>query len=562
MAPERPGREVATRGLGRRDGRRLGSIVLALTLGLAAVVLFLPRIPQDPAYHRFADQRTLLGVPNFVNVVSNAGFALVGALGLGLLVRRGTSAGAPLFIDPRERWSYLGFFAGAALTSVGSAYYHWAPDNARLVWDRLPMTLAFMSVFAAVVGERIRLGLGLWLLPPLLAAGIGSVTYWHLTERAGAGDLRPYILVQFYPMLVIPLLLALFPPRYTRGVDFVTGLALYASAKVLEALDRTILHWTGAVSGHALKHLVAALACYWILRMLRTRRRIGSPENHGREAVSRCYRGRKGGTDMRQTFLIGSLAVGALFLAVGCATKSFVREEVTKSETKLAREVGRVDADLGEEKSRLRTVTSEVAQVRVVATEATQKAEEAGGRAGQAAAKAEEATGKATQAVTRADEARGRAEQAALRADEATGKAGQAMAKAEETDSRLTRLWTKRNQKSLLETVVVTFSFDKWELDDRAQTALLDLVKQLQANGNLIVDLEGYTDNMGPGPYNLQLSQRRAEAVRRFLVEKGIDVHRIQSIGLGDARPTADNKSKQGRDQNRRVAVKVFAPAD
>ena len=272
---------------------------------------------------------------------------------------------------------------------------------------------------------------------------------------------------------------------------------------------------------------------------------------------------------MRRMSLVVSLAVGALFLAGGCATKSFVLEEVAKSETKLAQQVGKVEADLGEEKSRLGTVTSEVAQVRVVATEATQKAsqaatkaDEAGGRAGQAAVKAEEATGKATQAGTRADEARGRAEQAALRADEAVGKAGEAMAKAEGTDSRLTRLWTKRNQKSLVETVVVTFAFDKWELDDKAQTALSALAKQMQATPDLIVDLEGYTDNVGPGPYNLQLSQRRAEAVRRYLVDKGIDVHRIQSIGLGDARPVADNKAKQGRDQNRRVAVKVFAPTD
>jgi OOP family OmpA-OmpF porin len=272
---------------------------------------------------------------------------------------------------------------------------------------------------------------------------------------------------------------------------------------------------------------------------------------------------------MRSSRVIVSVAVGTVLLGTGCATKKFVGEEVSKSEARVSQQVGKVESDLSQEKAQLQTVTSEVARVRVVATEATQKAteagtkaDEAGTRAGQAIARAEDATGKATQAAGRADEAAGRAEQATQRADEAAGKAGQALAKADETDTRLTRLWPKRNQRSLVETVTITFGFDKWELDDRAQTALLELVKQMQANANLIADLEGYTDNTGPGPYNVQLSQRRAEAVRRFLVEKGVDVHRIQSIGLGNARPVADNKTRQGRDQNRRVAVKLFAPTD
>ena len=272
---------------------------------------------------------------------------------------------------------------------------------------------------------------------------------------------------------------------------------------------------------------------------------------------------------MRQTVFLAPFIAGALLVTVGCATKKFVQEEVKKSETKLAQELGKVESDLGQEKTRVTSVASEVGEVRGIATDATKRAEAASGAAGQAAMRAEEAGGKATQATAKADQAAAKAEdatgkatQAIAKADDAAGKAGQAVTKADETDSRLTRLWTGRNKRNLVETVVISFGFDKWELDDKGQTALLELVKQIQGNPNLVIDLEGYTDSMGPTPYNVQLSERRAEAVRRFLVEKGVDLHRVQSIGLGPSRPAADNKTKQGRDQNRRVAVKVFAPGE
>jgi outer membrane protein OmpA-like peptidoglycan-associated protein len=135
-------------------------------------------------------------------------------------------------------------------------------------------------------------------------------------------------------------------------------------------------------------------------------------------------------------------------------------------------------------------------------------------------------------------------------------------AKADETGARLTRLWANRNTRVPGETIAILFRFDRWDLDDRGQTALLELAKQLQDNPNLMVELEGYTDSVGSGPYNIQLSQRRAEAVRRFLVEKGVELHRIQSIGLGDIRPSADNATAKGREQNRRVMVRTVAPVE
>ena len=138
----------------------------------------------------------------------------------------------------------------------------------------------------------------------------------------------------------------------------------------------------------------------------------------------------------------------------------------------------------------------------------------------------------------------------------------QALAKAEQTDSRLARLWANRNKRELVKTVVLNFGFANWVLDDRGETTLLGVIKELKENPNLSVDLEGYTDVTGPVPYNVELSQRRVEAVRRFLVEKGVELPRIHAVGLGQVNPVADNKTKEGRRQNRRVALKVFTPVE
>lgn len=253
--------------------RRAGSCVL-VGLGVAAVLaaaLARP-IPQDPAYHQMADQRTWLGVPHALNVLSNLAFLLAGALGLCVVLGPPTRSGQAGFVDPRERWPYLAFFGGLLLTGLGSGFYHLAPGNERLVWDRLPLAVTLMGLLAATIAERIDLRAGLWLLPALAAVGIGSVAYWYATELRQAGDLRPYALVQFYPLVAIPLMLGLFSPRYTRGGDLLGAAAIYALGKLFEVLDEPIFAVGRIVSGHTLKHLAAALSGYWVLRMLMTRR--------------------------------------------------------------------------------------------------------------------------------------------------------------------------------------------------------------------------------------------------------------------------------------------------
>jgi hypothetical protein len=248
-------------------------LVAGVALAAASGMLFVPPIPQDPAYHRLADARSWAGVPNARNVLSNVGFVLIGLLGLRFVLVAGATPGRT-FQDPRERWPYGVFFGGLLLTGLGSAYYHWEPGNARLAWDRLPLAITIMGLLDATIADRVGVRSALRLLGPLVVLAAVSVGYWHVTEQRGAGDLRLYALVQFYPIVAVPLLLWLLPPRYTRGGDLLIAAATYALAKVPELLDGWFFSVTRSVSGHTLKHLLAALAGYWVLSMLEKRRPI------------------------------------------------------------------------------------------------------------------------------------------------------------------------------------------------------------------------------------------------------------------------------------------------
>lgn len=242
-------------------------LLVAFTVLSVAGALFLPAVPQPIDYHDFADQRSILGVANFLDVASNAGFLVVGLAGLVIALRRSTE-----FEYSAERWPYVVFFVGVALTAAGSGYYHLAPDNERLFWDRLPMTIAFMSLIAAQITERISVRAGLALLAPMLLVGAASVVYWIFTERAGAGNVMPYVVLQAYAVAALLLIALTRPSRYTRGTDIYWVFGGYVAAKLLELLDQQVLESLGLASGHSLKHLVAALAGLVICRMLLLRR--------------------------------------------------------------------------------------------------------------------------------------------------------------------------------------------------------------------------------------------------------------------------------------------------
>jgi hypothetical protein len=245
-------------------------VLLALTLIVTIAGVMGPRVAQPASYHDFADRRVWLGVANFEDVGSNAAFLVAGICGLWTVLRKPARVE---FIESRERWPYLVLFVGLILTACGSAYYHLAPDNTRLVWDRLPMAVGFMSLVAAIIMERIDVKWGLYLLPILLAVGIASVILWHLSEEQGRGDLRFYAAVQVYAVLVVLLSLVM-QPRYTRSYDLAIVGAFYVAEKIFETEDRRILSINHIVSGHTLKHLAAAGAGFWILRMLVKRKPV------------------------------------------------------------------------------------------------------------------------------------------------------------------------------------------------------------------------------------------------------------------------------------------------
>jgi hypothetical protein len=239
----------------------LGRFWILPAIALAAAVAVLPPLPEPAALRALADDRTFFGIANFLNVVSNVPFLLVGAWGLYVAGRSNAFAAAA------EKWPYALLFLAVALASFASSYYHLAPDDdAGLMWDRLPMSVGFMALASAVIVERISVKAGLQLLVPLALAGAATVLYWRWSE-----DILPYAIVQYGGIAVIVAIALLYPSRYTRGGDLLGAVAIYAAAKLAEVLDAPIYALGGIVSGHTLKHLIAALSVWWLARMLRLR---------------------------------------------------------------------------------------------------------------------------------------------------------------------------------------------------------------------------------------------------------------------------------------------------
>ena len=249
--------------------------VLGLSLPLFVWVSRMAPLAQDPAYHGFADQRLLFGVPHFWNVMSNLPFAVIGLMGCCWLIQAGKKSTA--FAEPGERIAYFVFFIGEFLTCFGSAYYHAQPSNATLVWDRLVFSLMLTSFFAIVVTEFVSLRGGKLSLAPMVLLGLYSVLYWNWSESVGHGDLRLYVLVQLYPVIVTPLIMLLFRSRYTRGGAFLLTWAVFGLAKACEYYDPAIYALTGFWSGHTFKHLVAAGASLLPLYALRHRLQVPAP---------------------------------------------------------------------------------------------------------------------------------------------------------------------------------------------------------------------------------------------------------------------------------------------
>jgi len=243
------------------ESKRKLLLTSVIAILVSSIILTQGPIPQDPAYHAFADRRSLYSIPNFWNVISNIPILIAGLTGFVLTTTKKYSGGLPSL-----KLHYSLFFAGAVLIGMGSSWYHLHPDNDTLVWDRLPMTLTFMALFSAILGENISVRAGrisLWLL---LAAGIVSVSYWHVTEQAGHGDLRLYAMIQFLPLVLIPVIMLLFKSPFASNRVLLWMLMAYMLAKFAELYDYEIYHALVVLSGHTLKHLFAAvgISCYYL----------------------------------------------------------------------------------------------------------------------------------------------------------------------------------------------------------------------------------------------------------------------------------------------------------
>jgi len=242
---------------------------------LVLAVFWIEPIPQDPAYHQFADSRSVFSIRNFWNVISNLPFLAVGVSGLWFLRNRRRQG----IVDSLYP-AYVVFFVGVFATGFGSSWYHLAPDNNTLVWDRLPMTIAFMALFAVVVGEYVCVQSGRRLLMPLLSIGALSVFYWQFTEAGGAGDLRPYALVQFLPIALMPAILLLYRPTFDLKWMYWGMIMLYAFSKLFEYFDYTVFELGYFLSGHTIKHLFAAAATAFFLYGVAARRKSGDAWQH------------------------------------------------------------------------------------------------------------------------------------------------------------------------------------------------------------------------------------------------------------------------------------------
>jgi hypothetical protein len=252
-------------------------ILMAVALIVISIVFARGPIPQDPSYHLFADQRTIFGIPNGMNVLSSMAFIIVGAWGIIFLLSLQKQGGMTTLL-----LEYLLFFLGIFLSGIGSSFYHYRPGNASLVWDRLPMTMAFMAFLCSMISERIDRRAGAIMLTPLLAMGAFSVGYWAWSESVGRGDLRLYAVVQFLPLILLPLILILFKAARSYSVPVWSLAAMYVLSKILEHFDQSVYAVTGFVSGHTLKHVLAAAGTGCIIIMLYNRKAELTDPRHGR----------------------------------------------------------------------------------------------------------------------------------------------------------------------------------------------------------------------------------------------------------------------------------------
>jgi hypothetical protein len=247
-----------------RSGSKTSATIVLMILAAAATAftLMLPKIPQDPTYHHFADCRSFLGIPNTLDVLSNIPLVVLGAIGVGWCLRKQHGS-----LKTDFRVLKILAFSTIFLTGFGSSIYHWRPNDISIIWDRVPLSVMFMVVFLVIMADRIGPRIAGILAWPAIVAGPASVYCWRWSELQGAGDLRFYGIVQLLPMVLIPALILLQPKGAIKNSVLWQAFAWYTFAKLVEFQDELIYGWTGLFSGHTLKHICAGISVYYLLRI-------------------------------------------------------------------------------------------------------------------------------------------------------------------------------------------------------------------------------------------------------------------------------------------------------
>ena len=241
-----------------RASRRETGLLIAVGLGLLAAV-FGPSAAQPTHYHAFADQRVLLGLPLAMDVLSNLPFAIAAAWGLLALYR--SPAHTQSVGDKSQASLAALFFLGLLVTSICSGYYHLLPNDPSLALDRLGMVIAFAGLLGVAVADRVSSRGGIATAAFVLAAGPLTVGIW-----ADSGNLLPWVLLQGGGMLLIAAVAVCRPVNDSWSLPLLPVVIFYAAAKLCELGDHQVFEWTGEmISGHSLKHIVAAFAAWPVI---------------------------------------------------------------------------------------------------------------------------------------------------------------------------------------------------------------------------------------------------------------------------------------------------------
>ncbi len=252
--------------------KNLKLFILFILAIISLIVIYAwPAIPQDPAYHHFADKRTIFYIPHFWDVISSLAFIPVGVYGCYIVLTT--------YLNATKYESTLWLFLFSCIIIVGftSAFYHLDPTNRRLALERLFMATAFMTFLSILFLERAGYKLGATLSPIFIICGIASVVLWIIGEIHGRGDLRLYVFVQFFPWIALPYFVIFFPSPENKSIYLVWAFASVILSKFFEMYDRevfSLLHHT--ISGHTLKHLSSALGVYFLVLYVKSKRISGT----------------------------------------------------------------------------------------------------------------------------------------------------------------------------------------------------------------------------------------------------------------------------------------------